>query len=164
MKKLFFALVCLTFLAACNPPNATETATTEEIKPTTTVKKINLKASNGKFVSADMKNANKLVGDRIEAKEWETFELIDLGNKKVNLKCSYNKFVSADKPNGDILIANRDAAKEWETFEMIDMGKNKVSFKAYNGKFVSCDQALKNNLFANRDNPKEWETFEIIYK
>jgi hypothetical protein len=164
MKKLFLAAITIAFLAACNPPNATENKTIEENKTTGAVKKINLKASNGKFVCADMKNGNKLVGDRNEAKEWETFTLIDLGNKKVNLKASYNKFVSADKPSGDVLIANRDNAKEWETFEMIDMGNNKVSFKAYNGKFVSCDQANKNNLFANRDNPKEWETFEIIYK
>jgi hypothetical protein len=54
--------------------------------------KVFLKASNGKMVCSDRNINNKLIANRNNAYEWETFELFFLSNNMVIIKSSDGKF------------------------------------------------------------------------
>ena len=76
--------------------------------------------ASGRFVCAEDAGAAPLVCDRDEAHEWETFELVDLGNTEVALRALANgKFVCAEDAGQGLLIANRDAVGSWETFRLV---------------------------------------------
>ena len=114
---------------------------------------------NGQFVCAEGGGGQALVANRDWTRQWETFNLIDLGNNKVALQAYNGQFVCAEGGGGQALVANRDWARQWETFNLIDLGNNKVALQAYNGQFVCAEGGGGQALVANRDWIREWETF-----
>jgi hypothetical protein len=80
---------------------------------------VELRASNGRYVSADSNLATyaPLVANRTTASTWEKFQWIDAGTGQVQLKAqSTAKFVSADQNRSSYLVADRATASGWETF------------------------------------------------
>lgn len=80
---------------------------------------IALRASNGKYVSADTSLATyaPLVANRTTVQGWETFQWTDVGTGQVTLKASSTgKFVCADLNRSAYLVADRTSASGWETF------------------------------------------------
>ncbi len=123
-------------------------------------KSIALKAHNGKYVSADLNDGGKLIANRERLDEWESFELIEVGDK-IGMKAANGKYVSADLSDGGKLVANRERLDKWESFELIEVG-DKIGMKATNGKYVSADLNDGVKLVANRERLDEWESFELI--
>ena len=80
---------------------------------------IALRASNGKYVSADTNIAAfaPLVANRTTFSTWEKFTWTDVGTGQVTLRASTNgRYVSADLNRSANLVADRTAAGGWETF------------------------------------------------
>ena len=80
---------------------------------------VSLRAHNGQYVCAEGGGGGKVVADRNEIAEWETFALIDLGNDKVALKAHNGQYVCAEGGGGGKVVANRNEIAEWETFHLI---------------------------------------------
>lgn len=120
--------------------------------------------ANGKFVCAENDGDSPLIANRDWAREWETFEVIHLGNHRIALRSVANgKFVCAENDGYSPLIANRDWAREWETFEIVYMGNHRIALRSMaNGKFICAENGGYSPLIANRDVPRAWETFEVI--
>ena len=78
-----------------------------------------LKASNGKFVSANFDLNGLVYANQDQAQDWENFYIIPIDKWKCNLLSYKGKFVSSDLRLDRKLIANPDKAMEWETFEII---------------------------------------------
>ena len=123
---------------------------------------------NNNYVCAEMDQGGALYANREWRRDWETFEMIDLGNDLVALKNAHNgKFVCAELDNGAALVANRDWIKEWETFEMKSVvlppslgGPPQVAFRSIaNGCWVCADVDEGGRLRANRHWVREWERF-----
>ena len=137
--------------------------TLTEWSPTgsTTSQRIALKANNGQYVSADLNQGGKLVANRNEISNWETFELIDQGGNKIGLRADNGQYVSADLNQGGQLFANRDQISDWETFELIKLDGNKIGLRADNKQYVSADSNQGGYLIANRNDIDEWATFSV---
>jgi hypothetical protein len=168
MKRLLFFVIAVSMFAfGCSesPKSGQTNGQDSTSVKNSNEKKVNIKANaSGKFVCSDGHQNQKLVGDRDNAAEWESFTLIKKGGDKIALKAYNGKYVCADLKKDGILIADREAVEEWESFTMITEKDNKVAFKASNNKYVSCDQKLKGELIANRDTVGDWELFTVIYK
>jgi hypothetical protein len=120
--------------------------------------------ANGKFVTADNDGNSPLIANRDWARDWETFEVLHVGNHRIALRSVTNgKFVTADNDGNSPLIANRDVPRDWETFEVVYLGNHRIALRSMaNGKFVTADNGGNSPLIANRDVPRDWETFEVI--
>src|SRR5690349_9217669 len=80
---------------------------------------IALRASNGRYVSADTNIAAyaPLVANRTTFSTWEKFTWTDVGAGQVTLRASTNgRYVSADLNRSANLVADRTTAGGWETF------------------------------------------------
>ena len=124
--------------------------------------KVAFRAYNGQYVCAEGGGGGEVVANRDEISNWETFEMIDLGDNKVALKAHNGQYVCAEDGGGREVVANRDEISNWETFEMIDLGDNKVALKAHNGQYVCAEDGGGREVVANRDEISIWETFEMI--
>lgn len=120
--------------------------------------------ANGKYVCAQSAGSLPLIANRNTIGQWETFELIKLGNSRVALKSMANgKYVSASSGSALPLIANRPSIGPAETFIMVSAGSGSVGLKAgVNGKYVSAESRGRLPLVANRNSLGSWETFELI--
>jgi len=125
--------------------------------------KINIKASNEKYICADLANNYLVVANRDTALEWETFILFMFENNKCSIRSSEGKYFSAELSKNNEIYPNRVEMSEWETFTLIQHENNLVSFKAANGKYWSVDAETK-QIFAIADSIGENETFEMIKK
>lgn len=106
----------------------------------------------------------RLIANRDWARQWETFEVLHLGNHRIAFRSVANgKFVTAENDGSSPLIANRDSIGQWETFEIVYLGDHRIALKSMaNGKFVSAGNDGNSPLIANRDLVRQWETFEVV--
>ncbi|MCD6192766.1 MAG: caspase family protein [Candidatus Aminicenantes bacterium] len=126
--------------------------------------KIALKAHNGFFVCADLGKKAFLVADRSQAREWETFEVIELSAGQIALKASNGKYVGTLSQQDPRLVAKYRFPRGKAVFRLIRVGGGKIAFKASNGKYVCADSGLGNVLIADRNEIQAWEKFEVIQK
>ncbi|MDJ0718119.1 MAG: beta-1,3-glucanase family protein, partial [Prochloraceae cyanobacterium] len=129
---------------------------------TTPSERIALKADNEQYVSADLNQGGRLVANRNQISDWESFDLIKLDGNKIGLRADNGQYVSADFNEGGKLVANRDEIEGWETFELIKLDGNKFGLRAANQKYVSADLNQGGILVANRNQISDWESFELI--
>lgn len=136
---------------------------------------IRLRANNGQYLCAEGGGGRTLFANRNEAREWETFYLID-GNgpplrsgDQVTLRANNQQFVCAEGGGGQAVTANRDLAREWETFTIIradattgDIASgDQISLRASNGQFVCAEDGGGREIVANRNTVGPWETFTL---
>ncbi len=125
------------------------------------IKRIQLKATNEKYVCADGSMNNILIVNRAIAQNWETFSLILFENNECAFFAYNNHFVSAELGSKNELTATREEVKSWETFTLIQLDSGHVAFKAANGKYLSIDDASL-QLFAKSDSIGKQGIFEMI--
>ncbi len=83
---------------------------------------IHLRANNGQYVCAEGGGGGPVVANRVMAREWETFELVDRNGPPlrsgdpVGLIANNGQFVCAEDGGGREVVANRNAIGPWETF------------------------------------------------
>jgi hypothetical protein len=153
MKKLFKVSTIVSLFALAIVLVSFTTKRAQEAK-------VKLMTFHETFVSADLDKAAQLIGDRKDAKDWEKFTIVDLGEGKIAIKASNNKYVTV--ADDGKLFARALVVQERETFTKVTVNENWIAFKAYNGKFVVCDKDKKYELAAVRDNVQEWESFNIM--
>ncbi|MCE3277840.1 MAG: Fascin domain [Bacteroidetes bacterium] len=90
----------------------------EVFELTATMNGTALKASNGKFVSADLAGNGNLAAKSDNANGWEIFQIIEHDGKKISLRTTNDKFVSANLSDNAVMTANRDKASDWEIFQL----------------------------------------------
>ena len=134
-----------------------------------------LRASNGKFVSADEGGNGRLVANRRAAGSWETFDLVDLNGgglmdgDKVALQTANGLYLQADQGGGGILSATGISPGAWDTFTIVALrhagdpvtSGDTIALRSDRGFFVSADVAGTETLTAGRTSVGAWETFEF---
>jgi len=118
------------------------------------MKSVALKASNGKYVSARGGGAGGLFADSVKLGSWETFELIDYGNREVALKAINGLFVYG---NGQ-LVANSFIISSNEVFKRTNLENDSVAFRGDNKLNVTVEG---NRLISNSTTIGSNETFEL---
>jgi hypothetical protein len=123
---------------------------------------IALRAHNGQYVCAEGGGRRELVANRDHIREWETFEIIELGGNDVAFKACNGQFVRAERGGGGKLKPDRSWIRSHESFALLKRGGNKVALRAHNGQYVCAEGGGGRELVANRDHIREWETFKIF--
>lgn len=114
---------------------------------------IHLRANNGQYVCAEDGGGRTLFANRDQAREWETFQLIDANGPplrsgdRLTLQANNQQFVCAEGGGGQAVVANRDAPRDWETFSILradGSGGNvsngdQISLRVSNGQFVCAE-------------------------
>ncbi len=134
-----------------------------DTKPTIiSIKTVNIKGSNGKYVCTDLGNNNLLFANKDHTLSWESFNLIMLNNGKCALvSCEY-KYITNETEGKNEITGNRTEMKPWETFALHQIDQKHFAFKATNGKYLTID--LKTGqLFATAKTIGKKEIFEILY-
>lgn len=137
---------------------------------------VNLQSSGGKFVVAEGGGGGVVNANRSEAREWETFTLLDLNEGElvfgdpVALKAFNGLFLTAIGGGGAEILANRTVPAAWETFLIVSGEPNrsgqiqngdKIALKTQNGKLVVAEGGGGGVVKADRNDRGEWETFRI---
>jgi hypothetical protein len=120
-------------------------------------KRFALRAHTHRYLCAEQDG--RLVCDRSEAREWETFTVIPSSGGRVHIKSHHGKYLCSE---GGRAICNRSEAREWEEWHLVDVGYNQVALKDHRGKFMCVES--NGNIVVNRDHAREWETFHVVNK
>ncbi len=89
------------------------------------VHRVTFRAYYPYYVSADEFQAERVVADRTEARQWEHFAVIDLNGgvlnpgDQVNIISHTGHYVCAELNGGDVVNANRTQGGPWETFTIL---------------------------------------------
>ena len=119
--------------------------------------KVQLVASNGKFVCANKHKGDSLIANSENPWAWETFTLYIFKDKGCALLSSRELFVSV---LDDGVTADDQNKRKEEVFELVKAGEF-YAFKTKNGKYLSVNQeTLKLN--GNAQKIGENEKFKII--
>jgi len=149
---------------------------------------VGLKASNGKFVTAeDNVDQAPLRARSDDLLGWQTFDLTyllppdniivvvtdppspkPLAGRPITLKASNGKFVTAECNQTTVpLQARSDQALGWQTFLLVDLptasGSQAIALMAENRKFVTTEENVdRAPLRARSDQALGWQTFQLI--
>ena len=104
--------------------------------------KVNIRASNFKYISCDVNVDGGLSATRENCGDWETLEIENRGANTFYLKGSNNKYVFIDENSNNELVARGNDIKEATLFTAHSTTQNKFSF-GFNDKFVCTDKNLK---------------------
>lgn len=132
--------------------------------------KINIKAANGKFVTAEYGGGIDtriewriaLYANRDEARGFETFDLVQNSDGSVSFQCyDPNYYISAELGGGSYLRTNATVIGPWEKFYIME---NKFILCWNENNYVTAElgQGDDTRLVANRIIPGSWETFEFV--
>ncbi|MES2138784.1 MAG: hypothetical protein V4511_03695 [Bacteroidota bacterium] len=136
----------------------------EEVKQIlNTAKKVNLLASNNKYICADISSNNMVAANRVKANSWETFSLLAFKNKTYALSTHTETFFSISIAEQNNLNARGTQIGSSETFTMVELENNFVAFKVANGYYLSLDEKSQ-QIFANAKSIGEQEKFKLIFK
>lgn len=141
---------------------------------------VSLKSINGKFVAAENGGGGDVNANRPNAREWETFILLDLNegeletNDPVAIKTINGNFFSAINGGGDKLLADKTALVTWETFyiervtvrnenKLIKDG-DRIAFKTWNKKYLSALDGGGREVNAKGNSVGNNEMFTITLK
>ncbi len=131
----------------------------DQMYPTNNPTKINIKGSNGKYVSSS--NGEKpMICDRDTPRGWEEFLLVARSNGRVALRGNNDKFVSSEnglKP----ISCDRPSINSWEEFELVMYPGNQFALKSTSSnKYISGENGEK-SMTCDRDDPDRWEIFTM---
>lgn len=129
-----------------------------------TMEKVNIRAVDGNFVCADFGTNGNLIGNRPEAKEWETFYLIRLKNNQVLLKTIKDRYVVVDPAKSDSIFTDGESITDQSLFQMERLGKDTFALKAFNGNYFTADSTKSGQLFANAKKIGNRQKFVLILK
>jgi len=118
---------------------------------------------NGKFVSADPTDADRLSANRQTADRWEWFEVEELGGGEISLRSLQNyKYASAGPSCAGALVANAETRGPGETFLRADSSGGSATLRCSgNGLLVSVD-AASGHLAATGTAASPAQLFQLI--
>ncbi|MDF2437828.1 MAG: hypothetical protein K0Q95_2204 [Bacteroidota bacterium] len=125
------------------------------------LKRIQLEASNKKFVCADLSSNNMLTASRDTPGSWETFTLDKLRDQKFAIKASDNRFWSSELTQQGVITSVRSNVGEWENFELVFLLKDTVAIKAINKKYLTLN-VKDNQLYATGDSIGALQKFVLF--
>ena len=136
--------------------------------------RIHLRTNNGNYLQALNGGGGEVNAKGSEARQWETFMLIDinggkdvLSGEKVYLKAYDNQhFLCAENGGGSKIVADKIHAKKWETFVIHKIGGegfirdgDSVAFEVLNGNYMTAEGGGGEAVNANGPWARSWETF-----
>lgn len=137
-----------------------------------------LRTFNGHYLCAEGGGGREINATRGEAREWETFELLDLNKAQlmstdqVALRTHNGSYASAEGGGGGGIRATVPWILGWETFTLeradgspgeIGHGDS-VALRTENGMYVCAEDGGGGEVSANRQERREWETFVLEVK
>ena len=128
---------------------------------------IALRTSNGAYVSARFDESKRPLRATVnEARSYETFEVVALGDNQIALKAKDGKYVSARKNEDNTpLRANGPEIRGWEKFTVVDLKNGNVALQTSEGKYVSANLGDEGaSIRADKDRAGSWEAFYPINK
>jgi hypothetical protein len=137
---------------------------------------VHLKTHKGFYIVAEKGGGGPVFANRRQAREWETFTLIDINGgqlmsgDRVNLMTYDGKhYLVAEGGGGREVKADRTKARQWETFTISKISGNgtinygdKISLQAHNGQYMVAEGGGGGPVNANRSKVGEWEKFVLI--
>jgi len=123
---------------------------------------IALKASNGKYVSAEGQGASPLRASADSVGAWETFEMLPQGDLTMALKAANAKYVCNPAGGSMPLVATSDVLDASAVFTLQPLDDTRVALVASNGKYVSNVQSGAQPLQADQDKVGDAEIFSIV--
>jgi murein DD-endopeptidase MepM/ murein hydrolase activator NlpD len=136
--------------------------------------------SQQRFVVAENGGGGVVNANRVEAREWETFTLLDLNEGElmngdlISLRASAGTFVVAEGGGGQELKADRAVPSTWETFQLWKAGstnttevigtQEQIVLKTLNGGFfvtVAADQRVMANRSVSSGAARVEEKFTL---
>ena len=112
----------------------------QNIRKIQSVKLIQLKAINNKYVCADGMLNNIIIANRDKASTWETFSLIMFENNECAIKAYDEHYFSIELNQQNEITANEKVGNSVEIFTIVTIDTNYVAFKATNGQYLSFDE------------------------
>ncbi|MEN8154402.1 MAG: hypothetical protein ABFR75_10310 [Acidobacteriota bacterium] len=137
---------------------------------------VNLRTHKGLYLAAEMGGGGPVFANRKQAREWETFNLIDLnggqllsGDRVRFMTHDRKHYLMAEEGGGGPVNANSPNAGPWETFTIrkvsgagsINSGDS-VSLQASNKQYLVAEKGGGGIVNANRPKAGPWETFVLI--
>ena len=122
---------------------------------------VSIKTFNGKYLCAENGGGSALTANRDKVREWETFQMIDLGKGYIALMGCNGEYVSVSSGGKDVYV-DGDEIKQWNTFQLVKLDKNKIALKTHNKKYLSAEDGGGGKVVADRKKVGNWETFELI--
>lgn len=117
--------------------------------------------SNNKYLCAEKDSL--IYANRDTAYAWETFILIDLGDKRCAIKAHTGFYLCTEMHKKQEITATRGSIGSWETFTIEEVGDNMVAFKGVNNKYLRVDKNSA-QVFSLSDSVGANETFCIEEK
>jgi hypothetical protein len=129
------------------------------------IRKVALRAHNGKYVSAMNGGGSILLANKDEIGEYEIFTLIPRGPEQGRgaIRTSGGYFLSATGGGGSTLNANKAfiGSTLEEIFEIIPLYPESIAIRTQNGHYLVAEEP-SNLLLANRLAIGDWERFTIV--
>ncbi|MBL0341440.1 MAG: hypothetical protein IPP71_11145 [Bacteroidetes bacterium] len=122
---------------------------------------VNIKSTNLKYLCADEGINNKVVANKDQAFDWETFKMVKLTNQKCVFQSHRSKYFSLSSDSSNSISATIAKISQNEIFTFETVSSNEIHIKAANGKYLTVDPK-DNQIKANEDKPEEAEKFTII--
>ena len=114
------------------------------------------KSCHGKYVSAEP-NGTVVANGNHKNRDWEKWNVENLGSQNVALKSHHGKYLSACGNNcGYAINANRDNREKTEVFK-VEEQRGGISLKTAHNRYVTVEMFGK--VKADRPVAREWETF-----
>jgi len=123
-----------------------------------TTQLVSLRSSHtGLFLCAENGGGGSLCANRSDARAWESFTLVELGDGKVAVRSRGGWFMCAEGGGGREVTISRREVSAWETFGLTRHADGRLSFQAHNGQWVCVEAG--GGVVANRSACDEWEKF-----
>lgn len=124
-------------------------------------RKVNILASNGKYLCAELDK--NVMASRDVADEWELFIIEEGKNDEISIIAYSNYYFSADLGSKGELTASRTDKNSWEIFKLIPIEGDYCAIQTSNGKFLSVNIETQ-KITASALSISENEKFKLIYK
>tara|TARA_R110001592_G_scaffold89033_2_gene261936 strand:- start:2580 stop:4382 length:1803 start_codon:yes stop_codon:yes gene_type:complete len=118
----------------------------QEIVNIANLKKVNIIASNGKYLCTEWNRV--VIANKDRPSTWEEYYILPLKDDKIAILSYDNLYLSSDLGLKGETTATKKEVKAWETYEVITLDDGYSAFKTTKGSFLSVDP----------------ETFEIHFK
>lgn len=126
--------------------------------------KISVKASNGKYMCAEAGENGKIICNRDNPYEWETFKLNRYPEKVCTIQSFKKKYLGVDMNSGNRLFAKKDTVEQTELFRLVDLGSNTFALKAFDGSFITLHNNSLGELIIGAPTIGKPETFILDSK
>lgn len=124
-------------------------------------RKVNILASNGKYLCSNPVLYHVLIANRDSCELWEKFFLVLFDDNKCAIRTFDGNFLCPEIGTAkEQVAANRITMGIWEIFTMEDLGDGCVAFKTFDEKYIGLDKRT-DQLFATATIIGESEKFRI---